>query len=111
LTQCKTHVTGRDGQLILTRDNVRIKIVIIRILKSDSRISLGHGLGGSTRVDLGQRTIKVIIIIILKLNLEVDLRQDIFMGREGQLGLTQVNIWIKIIIIIILKPDLGVDPG
>jgi hypothetical protein len=33
------------------------------------------------------------------------------MGREGQLGLTQVNIWIKIIIIIILKPDLGVDPG
>jgi hypothetical protein len=53
----------------------------------------------------------VIIIIFLKLNLEVDLRQDIFMGRECQLGLTQVNIWIKIIIIIILKPDLGVDPG
>jgi hypothetical protein len=67
----------------LTRDNVRIKIVIIKILKFDSRISLSHGLGGSTRVDLGQRTIKMIIIIILKLNLEVDLGQGMIYGSGG----------------------------
>jgi hypothetical protein len=47
-------------------------VVIIIVLKPNSRVDPGHMLGGSTWVDLGQHKIKVIIIIVLKLYLEVN---------------------------------------
>jgi len=54
------------------------KIVIITVVKSNSRVDLGQGLGHClgwplTRVN---KKIKMVIIIILKPNLEVDSGQD-----------------------------------
>jgi hypothetical protein len=58
------------------------------------------------RVDSGQHKIKIIIIIVLKLNSGVNPGQDLGHG----LGVsTWVNIKIKIIIIIVLKLELRVD--
>jgi hypothetical protein len=50
----------------------------------------------------------MIIIIVLKLNLEVDLRRS--SGHKSGWPLIQVNIMIKTIIIIILEPDSRADP-
>jgi len=61
-------------------------------------------------IDSSQVRIKIIVIIILKPDLEVDLGQVRVIGQDGQLGLTQNNIKIKIIIIIVLKSVLMVEP-
>ena len=49
--------------------------------------------------------IKMIIIIVLKLNLRVDIRQSL--GHWLRLEWTQINIRIKMVIIIVLKSNLG----
>jgi hypothetical protein len=72
-------------------------MVIIIVLKSNSWVNsgqrLGHGLGGSTQVD--------VIIIVLKPNSGIDPGQGLGYGLGGS---TQVNhTRIKIVIIIILK--------
>jgi hypothetical protein len=48
----KTGVSFESGRL-LTQVNIKIKIIIIIVLKLDSRQGLEHGLGGSTLVELG----------------------------------------------------------
>jgi len=71
-------------------------------------------LEGSTRVDLSQHKIKMVIIIVLKLDLGLTQGKALITNYEGQPGLTRVNIRIKIIIIVViifLKPDSGVDLG
>jgi hypothetical protein len=65
-------VPGHEWDWPLTRVNIRTKVVIIIVLKPNSRVDPGHMLGGSTWVDLGQHKIKVIIIIVLKLYLGVN---------------------------------------
>ena len=53
--------------------------------------------------------IKMVIIIVLKLNLRVDIRQSL--GHWLRLEWTQINIRIKMVIIIVLKHDSGVNLG
>jgi hypothetical protein len=55
--------------------------------------------------------IKVVTIIVLKSNLEVDSGQSSGHELEGQLELNQVSVWIKVIIIVILKLDSRVESG
>jgi hypothetical protein len=47
----KTGVSFESGRL-LTQVNIKIKMIIIIVLKLDSRQDLEHGLGGSTLVEL-----------------------------------------------------------
>ena len=68
-----------------------------------------HVLGGSTSVDPSQHKIKIVIIIVLKLDSRVNTGQGPITDQEGQPGLTRINIRIKIVIIIILKPNSGVN--
>jgi len=96
---------------LLTCVNIRIKVIIIIILKSDSRIDPGQGLGhGSgwllTRVN---KRIKMIIIIVLKADLGVNPRPC----SSHKLGwsLTRVNLRIRMVIIIVFKLDKEVNPG
>jgi hypothetical protein len=42
------------------------------VLKPNSRVDSGHMLGGSTRVDSGQYKIKIVIIVVLKLDSKVN---------------------------------------
>ena len=63
---------------------------------------------GSTHVDPSQHNIKVIIIIILKLDSKVNPGQGLSHGPRGS---TWVNVRIKVVIIIILKLDSRVDRG
>ena len=70
-TQGNTQVMGQKGQFRLTWVGVKIKIIIILFLKSDSggqsRQNLVHGSKESIRVDLSQCLDKQnVIIIILK---------------------------------------------
>ena len=73
---------------------------------------MGHESRRLTWIGPSQYKNKVIIIIILKLNLEVNPGQDLgYWSRILiQVGwLTQINIYIKIIIIIILKLNLKIN--
>jgi hypothetical protein len=56
-------------------------------------------------VDLVDTKIKIIIIIVLKLDLKADYKQEL--DHDSSWLLTQVNIKIKKIIIIIFKVQLG----
>jgi hypothetical protein len=51
-------VMGQEGQLELSQVNVRIKIIVITVLKHDSKVhsrqDLGYRSGGLTRVYPGQ---------------------------------------------------------
>jgi len=79
LGQVPSH--GSGGQHELTKNNIRIKVIIIIILKHDLRIDQGKArvTGRKGQVNV---LIKVISIIILKLNLEFDPRQ----GSGHELG-------------------------
>ena len=61
---------------------------------------------GSTWVNPNQHRIKIIIIIVLKIDLEINPRKSPSFGSRGS---TRVTVYIKIVIIIVLKPDSGVD--
>ena len=51
----------------------------------------------------------MVIIVVLKSDLEVNLWQGPSVRSRGQLGLTRVNVRIKIVIIIVLKLNLEID--
>ena len=53
----------------------------------------------------------MVIIVVLKSDLEVNLWQGPSVRSRGQLGLTRVNVRIKVVIIIVLKPDLKINWG
>jgi len=61
---------------------------------------------GSTWVNPNQHRIKIIIIIVLKIDLEINPRKSPSYGSRES---THVTVWIKIVIIIVLKPDSRVD--
>ena len=97
----------RDKQIILEwifvflkqeiyREHVRIKIIIIIVLKFNSRIDLGHEScwHGLTRVSV---RIKEITNIVLKLDLRVDSGQGL--GHEWGWLLTRVNVRTKWLIL------------
>jgi hypothetical protein len=79
----------------LTRVNIRTKMIIIIVLKLDSRVNI--------RIKI------IIIIVVLKLVSGVNQGKTQVTSWESQQKLTRVNIWIQMIIIIVLKPNLGVD--
>jgi hypothetical protein len=51
----------------------------------------------------------MVIIVVLKSDLEVNLWQGPSVRSRGQLGLTRVNVRIKVVVIIVLKPNLEID--
>jgi len=55
--------------------------------------------------------IKIIIIIVIKLDSRVDAKQNPSHRSGGSIWLTQVNIRIKVVMIIVLKLDSGFDLG
>jgi hypothetical protein len=93
-TRGKAPITDLVGQLGWTRVNVRIKITIIIVLKSDLGVNQGkapitvwesqHEL---TRVNIW---ITMVIIIVLKPDLGVDPRQDLGHGSRGSTLLTWI---------------------
>jgi hypothetical protein len=92
------------------RGQCKIKVVIIIVLKCDSRINLGKARVTDQEGQFGLIHVNVIVIIIVfKFNLRVNPSKDQVTGRTGQHKFTWVNIWIKVIIIIVLKVDLRVD--
>jgi hypothetical protein len=111
--------SGHKLGWLLTQVNLRIKIVIIKPpgpggkassfkTRPEGRLRVkldplgpGHGSGW-----LNIR-IKIIIIIVLKLDSGVDPR--LIPGHGSRWSFTQINLRIKMIIIIILKLDSGVD--
>jgi hypothetical protein len=85
-------------------------MIIIIILKRNSRVDPRPGLSYMSGWPLTciNIRIKLIIIIVLKPNLVVDSRLSPCQGLGWPL--TLVNIRIQMIINIILKPNWGVDP-
>ena len=55
--------------------------------------------------------IKIIFIIVIKLDSRVDAGQNPSHKSGGSIRLTQVNIRIKVVMIIVLKLDSGFDLG
>jgi hypothetical protein len=85
--------------------NIKIKIIIIIVLKSDLRVVLGQSPDhGSSNIK-----IKITIIIVSIPTWESNHDKAQISGRESQHRLNEVNVWIKFIIIIFLKPDLEVE--
>jgi hypothetical protein len=90
----KTRVMWQEGQH-------KIKVIIIIVLKLDSRVNLWQ--------DLVQCNDKICYFHSFKINSGVDRGKTHVTGQKGQYGLTKVNVWIKMIIILVLKPDSGID--
>jgi hypothetical protein len=88
-----------------------IKLIIIIILKHDSRVDLrqggsGHVLEGSTGLIGVKIKIKVVVVMVLKLNLggQLNTRLGLQIGRVNPCQWKD-----KVVIIIVLKLNLGID--